>query len=169
MSPHRRPPSLARVARSVLRCRLASGHGVTPRPGIDRKGDMSATQTDERTAIEAAVQLYIDGSSTGDVSKLEEAFLESAWMYGSLAGQRYDVPIAELFSMVAATPLGSDSYSARIVSVDQIGDAAVVKLAEDGCWGTVSFVDWFSLVKVDGAWKIADKTFAHTGGEMPAG
>ena len=127
------------------------------------------TLTDERTAIESTVQLYIDGSSTGDVEKLREAFHEAAWMYGSLGGQRYDVPVAELFAMVTATPLGSDSYSARITSVDQVGDAAVVRLEEDGCWGTVSFVDWFALAKIDGTWKIVNKLFAHTGGEMPAG
>ena len=123
-----------------------------------------------RTAIEAAVQLYIDGSSRGDVEKLKEAFQDGAWMWGSLGGQRVDVPIGQMFEMVAANPLGSGAaYSARITSVDQVGDAAVVRLEEDGCWGTVSFVDWFALAKVDGDWKIINKLFAHTGGEMPAG
>jgi hypothetical protein len=128
---------------------------------------MAATATDERTAIEAAIRLYIDGSSTGDVEKLREAFAEGAWMYGSLGGQRVDVPVTELFKMVAETPLGSDAYEARITSVEQSGDAAVVRLEEDGCWGTVSFVDWFALAKLDGDWKIVNKLFAHTGGEMP--
>ena len=130
---------------------------------------MATTLTHERTAIESVVQLYIAGSSTGDIEKLKEAFHEGAWMYGSLGGQRVDVPIGEMFAMVAQTPLGSDAYSARITSIDQVGDAAVVRLEEDGCWGTVSFVDWFALAKIDGAWKIVNKTFAHTGGEMPGG
>ena len=128
---------------------------------------MATTLTDERTAIESTVRLYIDGSSTGDAEKLRQAFNEGAWMYGSLGGQRVDVPITEMFTMVAEHPLGSDAYEARITSVDQIDDAAVVRLEEDGCWGTVSFVDWFALAKIDGAWKIVNKTFAHTGGEMP--
>lgn len=130
---------------------------------------MATTVTDERAAIEAAVQLYIDGTSTGDVDKLKEAFVDGAWMYGSLGGQRFDIPITELAAMVAEHPLGSDAYEARITSVEQVSDAAVVRLEEDGCWGTVSFVDWFSLAKIDGTWKIASKLFAHTGGEMPAG
>ena len=121
----------------------------------------------ERTAIETAVQLYIDGASTGDMDKLRQAFNEGAWMYGSLGGQRVDVPITEMFAMVAERPLGSDAYDSRITSVEQIGDAAVVRLEEDGCWGTVSFVDWFALAKIDGTWKIVNKLFAHTGGEMP--
>jgi len=130
---------------------------------------MATTVTDERTAIEAAIQLYIDSTSKGDVDKLIEAFVEGARMYGSLGGQRYDIPITELAAMVAEHPLGSDSYEARIASVEQAEDAALVRLEEDGCWGTVSFVDWFSLAKIDGTWKIVNKTFAHTGGEMPTG
>ena len=127
----------------------------------------TTVEAPERTAIEAAVQLYIDGASTGDTNKLKQAFNEGAWMYGSLGGERVDVPITEMFAMVAEHPLGSDAYDARITSVEQIGDAAVVRLEEDGCWGTVSFVDWFALAKIDGAWKIVNKAFAHTGGEMP--
>jgi Putative lumazine-binding len=29
-------------------------------------------------------------------------------------------------------------------------------------------VDFFTLAKIGGTWKIVNKTFAHTGGEMPA-
>jgi len=45
--------------------------------------------------------------------------------------------------------------------------AAVVTLAEDGCWGQVSFVDYFNLARFGDTWKITNKTFAHTAGEMP--
>ena len=111
-----------------------------------------------------SVQLYIDGSSTGDTDKLRQAFNEGAWMYGSLGGQRMDVPITEMIAIVTEKPLGSDAYEARITSVEQVADAAVVRLEEDGCWGTVSFVDWFALAKIDGTWKIVSKLFAHTAG-----
>jgi hypothetical protein len=59
--------------------------------------------------------------------------------------------------------------SARRTAVEQVGDAATVRLEEDGCWGNLSFVDFFALAKIDGTWRIVNKTFAHTGGEMPAG
>ena len=130
---------------------------------------MATATATERSAIESTIQLYIDGTSTGDVDKLKEAFVEGARMYGSVGGQRFDIPITELAAMVAEHPLGSDGYEARITSVEQIDDAAVVRLEEEGCWGSVSFVDWFNLAKIDGAWKIVNKLFAHTGGEMPTG
>jgi hypothetical protein len=49
-----------------------------------------------------------------------------------------------------------------------MGDAAVAVVSEDRCWGSVSFVDILSLSRIAGDWKIVNKTFAHTGGTMPA-
>jgi len=131
---------------------------------------IAVSTASDRAAIEQAVQLYIDGASKGDAAKLKEAFHDAAWMFGSISGQRFDMPIGQMIETVTAQPLDSDgSFSARITEVEQIGDAATVTLEEDGCWGNLSFVDYFTLAKIDGTWKIVNKTFAHTGGEMPAG
>src|SRR5260370_12196730 len=103
------------------------------------------TRTDERTAIESALQLYIDGASKGDAAKLTQAFHDEAWMFGSVGGQRFDMPIAQMIEIVMVQPLDSDGgYSARITSVEQIGDAATARLEEAGCWGNGSFVDYFA-------------------------
>ena len=119
-------------------------------------------------AIAGVIQLYIDGSAKGDRSKLEQAFHADARMYGALAGHRYDVPIEELFKMAAEGPMDTDGrYRARLTSVHQVGDVAVATLVEEGCWGAVSFVDYFSLIRVDGSWTIVNKVFAHTGGTPP--
>ena len=127
----------------------------------------TATATD-REAITSTVQLYVDGSSAGDVDKLRQAFHEQAWMFGSLSGQRVDMPIAQMFELVASQPMNSTgSYTAQVTSVEQVGDVATATLEESGCGGAVSFVDIFALARIDGAWKIVNKIFAHTGGEMP--
>jgi hypothetical protein len=124
----------------------------------------------DRAAIEAVVQLYVDGASKGEPEKLKEAFHETAWMFGSISGQRFDMPIAKMIETITAQPLDADGgFKSRITGVEQVGDAATVTLEEDGCWGNISFVDYFTLAKIDGTWKIVNKTFAHTGGEMPAG
>jgi hypothetical protein len=128
---------------------------------------MATTETaTERDAITGVVELYVEGSRTGDAEKLRQVFDERAWMFGTLGGQRIDVPIAEMFAMVEEHPMG-DSYEARVASVDQVGDSAIARLDETGCWGSVSFTDFFGLSKIEGTWKIVSKTFAHTGGEMP--
>jgi hypothetical protein len=128
---------------------------------------MAVTGSD-RAAITRTVDLYIEGVRDGDAAKLREAFHPQAWMFGSLAGTRYDEPIGELIAMVDGQPVDVDgSFRARIVSVEQVGDAAFAVLEEEGFWGTVSFTDFFTLAQIDGAWTIVNKTFAHTGGEPP--
>jgi hypothetical protein len=120
-------------------------------------------------AISRVVQLYIDGAREGDASKLREAFDADARMYGSLGGKRFDIPITEYFAMADGAPADVDgSYKARIASIDQVGDAAIVVVEEEGFWGTVSFTDFFSVACIDGTWKIVNKTFVHTGGEPPS-
>jgi Putative lumazine-binding len=129
---------------------------------------MTTEAETERGAITRVVEAYIDGARTGDAEKLMEAFDQRAWMFGSLGGQRVDVPVAQMIEMVKAQPMG-ETYEARITSVERVGDAARVTLDETGCWGSVSFTDFFGLSKIDGEWKIVSKVFAHTGGEMPTG
>ena len=127
-----------------------------------------AITSSEQAEITRTVDLYVEGMRNGDGAKLREAFHPQAWMFGSLAGTRYDEPIDELIALVDGKPVDVDgSFRARIVSVEQVGDAAFAVLEEDGFWGTVSFTDFFTLARIDGAWKIVNKTFAHTGGEPP--
>jgi hypothetical protein len=118
-------------------------------------------------AIRDVVQLCLDGESKGDVAKLQEAFHQDARMFGDLAGTRYDVPIQTLFDMAAEGPADTGNYRSRILSITQLGDVATATVAEEGYWGTVSFVDFFSHCRIEGIWKIVNKTFAHVGGEPP--
>jgi hypothetical protein len=124
----------------------------------------------EDEAIATVVRLYTEGAASGDAAKLNEAFHEDARMFGSLGGTRYDVPIAEMIAMETTSPLNSDGrYTAQITSIVQAGDVATATVEEDGCWGTVSFTSFLSLVKIDGRWLIVSKVFAHVSGAVPPG
>jgi hypothetical protein len=126
----------------------------------------TAQETDQ---ITRTVDLYVQGCRDGDAAKLREAFHPDSRMWGSLGGQRYDVPIADMIAMFDGKPVDVDgSYQTRVTSVDQTDDVASATLVEEGFWGTVSFVDFFALARIDGTWKIVNKTFVHTGGEPPA-
>jgi len=117
---------------------------------------------DDLDAIAAVVQLYVDGVAQADVGRLKEAFHESARMFGNEGDKRYDVPISEFFEEVAETPLPGPGFRSRIVSIDLVNDAAVAVLAEDDYQG-VDYVNFFSLFKLDGTWKIVVKVFTVTG------
>ena len=60
------------------------------------------------------------------------------------------------------------SYHAHITSLEQTDDAGTAVVSEEGFWGSVSFLDFFALARIDGIWKIVNKTFFDTGGEPPA-
>jgi Putative lumazine-binding len=125
---------------------------------------------DEYDAIAEVVRLYMAGASSGDVAKLRLAFHPDARMFGAAGGKRFDLAMEPFFELSAAHPLDSaGTYRGRLVSVQQFGHAAVAVVAEDGCWGGVSFIDILSLSSIEGIWLIVNKTFAHTGGVMPEG
>ena len=124
---------------------------------------------DEYETIAAVIRLYFDGCARGEPDKISQAFHPESQMIGSLAGQRYDEPLSALVDLVKAGPADTAGrYRGRILAINQVGDAAGAIVAEDGFWGSVSFIDFFNLAKIDGRWWIVNKTFAHTGGEPPA-
>ena len=127
----------------------------------------TGTPIDDYDAIAATVQLYIDGSALGDAAKLTEGFHPEAQMYGAVGHDRYDEPITEYIKLVAESP-GGATMRGRISSIVQAGDAASATVVEEGFWGTLSFVTFLALARIDGRWRIVNKNFAHTGGQMPA-
>ncbi len=134
------------------------------------EGNIGVTSVvDDYDAIHRVLQLCTEGEAKGDVAKLREAFHADARMFGSLAGDRFDVPIEELFELAESEPADTGNYRSRVLSVQQTDDAAVAVVAEEGYWGTVSFIDYFQLARIEGVWKIVCKLFEHTGGEPPEG
>ena len=67
----------------------------------------------------------------------------------------------------AKAPADTGQYRSRILTIQQTGDAALATVAEQGYWGTVSFIDYLSLARINDRWKIVSKLFAHTGVSHP--
>lgn len=120
--------------------------------------------TDDFDAVRALVKLYVDGAN-GDVAKLKEAFHPDARMMGHIGAIDTYVPITDFFRMVEKRPgLAGPNYDATIRTIDLTGDAGVAVLVERDFMGC-DFVDYFSVARIAGEWKITNKTYAHTGGE----
>jgi hypothetical protein len=129
---------------------------------------MSTVTAGNETAV-GAVQLYVEGVAEGNAAKLEQGFNEGAWMFGTVGGKRLDMPISEMIKLIVDKPADVDgTFRATVRSVEEAGDVAVVTLEEEGFWGTLSFVDFFSVARIDGSWTIVNKVFAHTGGTPPS-
>lgn len=126
-------------------------------------------ESTDRAEIERVLNLYVEGVKGGDASKLSEAFHPDAAMFGAMGGKRLDKPIAEYIASSDGAPADVDgTYAAKITSVEAVEDTAIATVEETGFKGKYSFVDFFVLARFDGNWKIVNKTFAHTGGDLPS-
>jgi ketosteroid isomerase-like protein len=119
-------------------------------------------RTDDYDAIVRVVQLYIDGFNDNDVGKFREAFHEDAWMfYINADGSLYKNPISKSFEEWAKPP--SSGIVGRVVSVAQVGDAAAVQLSFDRAADkSAGWVDFHNLLRINGVWKITNKSATHS-------
>lgn len=125
--------------------------------------------TAEYDDIARVVQLYVDGMGQGDVDKLTEALHPDSRMFGLESQERFEnVPIAEFIQFASTMPADTGDYQGRIASVTQVGSAAVALVLVDGAYGGVSYADFLSLLRVQGVWKIVNKTYVSTAGDFPA-
>ncbi len=134
---------------------------------------MTTTATNARApdydAIVRVVQLYVDAYNDGSVAKFKEAFHEDAWIFFTDAqGALHKDLLADCFEEWAAPRPGHDA--GRFISVIQAGDVAVVTLGFDNDVGRPnSWVDVHSLLRINGAWEIMNKTAPHNSRAARAG
>lgn len=112
----------------------------------------------EEAAVRASLQHYLLGHATGDGSHYEMVFHPQAklfWMRDDTLNTRTS---AEYIAGAGGAPADDESERRReITMVDVTGDAAVAKVVLD--YPTALFTDYMSLLKVDGEWRIVNKTF----------
>jgi hypothetical protein len=117
-------------------------------------------RTDDYDAIVRVMRLYIDAFNENDVSKLKEAFDDDAWIFFIDAdGRLHKHRISEDFERWAAPP--SWGVVGRFISVTQMGDAAAVQLSFDS-EGSSGWIDFHNLLRINGVWKITNKTATHS-------
>ena len=117
--------------------------------------------TDERSAIEATVNDYLEGLRESNPDRLAGAFHAEATMTGYFGGQYMIVPkagtfIADYMRTLPPTSEHSPDFNGRIVQVEQHGTLACASVEENGLEGK-DMRTFFILHKIDGRWQIASK------------
>ena len=123
-----------------------------------REATMPATDT---KAITETVQLYLDGLYEGDAGKLAQAFHPTSSLASEDKGVLTQMPREQWLERVRNRPSGKSQGLARkdeILQIDQSSPTtAFVKLK---CQLPPRFfTDYLLLLKVDGRWQVAQKTF----------
>jgi hypothetical protein len=117
---------------------------------------------DDRQAIQATVQLYLDGLYEGDAEKLAASFHPTSALTYEADGKITILPRDEWLAAVRARPSPQSQGLSRqdeILTIDQSSPtAAFVKLK--CAIPPRFFTDYLSLLKVEGRWQVAQKVFA---------
>jgi hypothetical protein len=119
--------------------------------------------------VREVIEDYVSGVTECDVDLVRSTFRSDGHMWGHLGDTFLSMPIKGFLDVVANTPdpVGwVDGYSYTIPSIEVTGDIAIAVLEEVGYVGG-NFTNYFSLVRENGTWAIASKTFFLTGGVAP--
>lgn len=120
---------------------------------------MSTTseQANDREAITKTIQTYIEGGISGKGEDMKPAFHNDATIYGYIGPDLFGGPIQGLFDWNDGNGPAADLQS-NIANIDIEGTVATVRLELDN-WTGHKFTDFFTLLKLDGEWKIVSKVF----------
>ncbi len=111
----------------------------------------------EHDAIAKVVQHYIDGAKSGKGEDMKPAFHKDATIFGYAGADLFAGPIQQLFDWNDGNGPATE-LKARIAGIDHVGTVATVRLELDN-WTGSRYTDLFTLLKVDGEWKIMNKVF----------
>ncbi len=117
----------------------------------------SPTTASEDDAIARTVQQYVDGGKSGRGDDMKAAFHPDATIFGYIGADLFAGPIQKLFDWNDQNGPATGLQS-RLASVDVTGTIATVRLELDN-WTGHKFTDMFTLLKIDGEWKIISKVF----------
>ncbi len=115
------------------------------------------TNLSEYDVIANVVQTYIDGARSGRGADMNPAFHEDATIFGYVGEDLFAGPIQQLFDWNDENGPAA-GLQARIASIDLIDTVATVRLELDD-WTGSRFTDLFTLLRIDGEWKIMNKVF----------
>jgi len=115
---------------------------------------MSLNQYDD---ITKTIQHYLDGARSGSSVEMKLAFHDDATIFGYIGADLFAGPIQGLYDWHDGNGAATELES-RIVSIDLAESIASVRLELDN-WKGHRFTDIFTVLRVDGQWKIMNKVF----------
>jgi hypothetical protein len=119
--------------------------------------NIMSTDLRQHDAIAKTLQHYIDGARSGKGDDMKPAFHKDATIFGYAGAELFGGPIQQLFDWSDQSGPAAE-LQARVASIDVAGTVAIVRLELTNLNGA-RYTDMFTLLEVDGEWKIMSKVF----------
>lgn len=115
-------------------------------------------QSTEIDAVRIPLENYLKGHATGEGEFFRKAFHTEGNMVWIRDGKFTTRSFAEYIAGASGKPPSDEAKRKRsIEGIDIAGNAASAKIILD--YPSVRFVDFMTLLKIDGEWKIVSKVF----------
>jgi putative lumazine-binding protein len=118
---------------------------------------MKAVDINEYKAISDTIQHYLDGARSGKGDDMRPAFHEQATIFGYVGPDLFAGPIEGLYAWHDENGAAVDVVT-HVTIMEVVETVAVVRVDADN-WTGHRFTDYFTMLKVDGTWKIMNKVF----------
>ena len=113
--------------------------------------------TNLHVEIAKVIELYINGARTGDSDMMATAFHQDATIFGYMGDQLVAGPIRNLYEWNDQNG-PAPGLEFHIDDINLAGSVASVRLELEN-WTGFRFTDMFTLLNIDGEWKIMNKVF----------
>lgn len=117
----------------------------------------AAASLSDYDAISETIEHYIAAGKTGDTDEMKRAFHQDATIFGYIGPDLFAGPIQKLFDWNDQNGAAAE-LEGRVTSIDLVGSAATARIELEN-WSGYRFTDFFTLLKVDGEWKVMNKVF----------
>lgn len=125
---------------------------------VQAPGPAPAPATDD-AGVRAVLTHYLQGHATGDASHMRKAFLPTAHIEGLREGTFVSMTLEDYCGRFPGKPAPDEATRRRSIdTLDITGTAAMARVTL--VYGPTTLRDYFVLLKVDGEWRIANKTFS---------
>lgn len=115
-------------------------------------------QTSDKEAVMVPLENYLKGHATGDGEYFKKAFHTEGNLIFIRDGKYTTRSFADYIAGASGKPPADEAQrKRRIGTVDIVGNAAIATIILD--YPSAKFTDYMSLLKINGEWKIVNKTF----------
>lgn len=116
------------------------------------------TNDAETAAVKIPLENYLKGQATGNGDFIRQAFHKDARITAFRDGKLTNLSVEDFAGFFKGKSVDDEAQrKRRIESLEISGNAAIAKITLD--YPTIKFTDYMTLLKIDGEWKIVNKSF----------
>lgn len=138
--------------------RAVEVRGVFVREGVAPAASPLTSERGDEVEVRAALHYYLAGLATGNGEHFRRVFHPDARLYSVRDGRLTQRTVAEYVAGAPGRPAADEAKRRRwLERLSVAGSAATAEIVLD--YPDTRVIDYVSLLRVDGEWKIISKTF----------